>query len=58
MDKPKILTTEEINAEFKLRVKLIYNMYQQRVFDYQKFQDAITQYYKKPQEVLTKFGVV
>ncbi len=51
------ITREEIENEFRLRVKLIYNMYQNRIFDYQKFQDVITQYYKKPAEVLAKFGV-
>jgi type IV secretory pathway ATPase VirB11/archaellum biosynthesis ATPase len=52
------ITSQEIEIEFKKRVKLLYNMFQQKVFDYQKFQDTITQYYKKPQEVLTKYGVV
>ena len=52
------ITSEELGEEFKKRVKLIYNLYQNKVFDYQKFQDVITQYYKKPQEVLTNFGIV
>src|SRR3972149_1460284 len=52
------ITTEEIEEEFRKRVKLIYSLYQNKIFDYQKFQDVITQYYKKPQEVLAKFGIV
>ena len=51
------ITLQEIDAEFKKRVKLIYNLYQNRVFDFQQFQDTITQYYKKPQEVLAKLGI-
>jgi len=52
------ITLEELDEEFRKRVKLIYNLYQNKIFDYQQFQDIITQYYKKPEEVLTKFGVV
>ena len=51
------ITTEEIEDEFKKRVKLLYTVYQNKIFDYQKFQDIITQYYKKPEEVLAKFGI-
>ncbi|MEK6840436.1 MAG: type II/IV secretion system ATPase subunit [Nanoarchaeota archaeon] len=51
------ITLQEIESEFKKRVKLIYNLYQNRVFDFQDFQDVITQYYKKPQEVLAKMGI-
>ena len=51
------ITMQEIDAEFKKRVKLIYNLYQNKVFNYQDFQDVITQYYKKPQEVLSKLGI-
>ena len=52
------ITREELEEEFRKRVKLIYNVYQSKVFDYKEFQDVITQYYKKPGEVLAKFGVV
>jgi len=51
------ITREELDEEFRRRVNLIYNVYQSKVFDYKQFQDVITQYYKKPQEVLAKFGV-
>ena len=51
------ITREELEEEFRKRVKLIYNVYQSKVFDYKEFQDVITQYYKKPAEVLAKFNV-
>ena len=51
------ITIQEIDAEFKKRVKLIYNLYQNKIFNFQDFQDVITQYYKKPQEVLSKLGI-
>ena len=51
------ITTDELEAEFKRRAKLLYKMYESKTFDFQQFQDLITQYYKKPQEVLNKFQV-
>ena len=52
------ITPQEIDAEFKKRMKLLYNLYQNRVFNFQQFQDVITQYYKKPQKVLSELGIV
>ncbi len=52
------ITLQELDTEFKTRVKLLYLLYQNKVFDNQQFQDIITQYYKKPQEILQKLGVV
>jgi len=51
------LTREELETEFRLRVSLLYKLYQNKVFDFQKFQDIVNQYYKKPNEILSKFGV-
>ncbi len=51
------ITTQELEEEFRLRVKLLYNVYERKVFGFQQFQDIITQYYKKPQEVLSNFNV-
>ncbi len=47
----------ELQAEFSRRVQLIYKIYEQKIFDSDQFQEIITQYYKKPQEVLTQFGI-
>ncbi len=51
------LREEELDLEFKRRVQLIYNLYIQGVSGFEEFQDVITQYYKKPKEILMKFGV-
>ena len=51
------ISLEELQEEFRLRSQLLYKMYQNKIFDFQQFQDFITQYYKRPQEVLQKFGV-
>jgi len=51
------MTLNELQEEFRKRTQLIYKMYENKIFDFQQFQDFITQYYKKPEEVLGKFGV-
>ncbi|MCX6749764.1 MAG: type II/IV secretion system ATPase subunit [Candidatus Pacearchaeota archaeon] len=52
------ITLQEIEEEFKKRVKLLYILYQKKIFDFQEFQDIITQYYKRPEAILSKFGIV
>jgi len=51
------IAKEELDLEFKRRVQLIYNLYNQGVSGFEEFQNVITQYYKKPKEILMKFGV-
>ncbi len=52
------LTPEEIAIEFRKRSQLLYKMYKQGIFDFQQVQNIIDQYYKKPEEVLKRFGVM
>ncbi len=47
----------EMQREFKRRSQLVYKIYEEKIFDFQQFQDVITQYYKKPQDVLNRFGI-
>lgn len=51
------LTVEELNVEFRRRSQLLYNLYQQKIFDFEKVQDIIDEYYKKPEQVLQRYGV-
>jgi flagellar protein FlaI len=51
------ITPQDLEDEFKLRVKLLYTVYQNKIFNFQDFQDIITQYYKRPQEILSKFNI-
>ncbi len=51
------LKIEELDLEFRRRVQLIYKLYQNKIFKFKEVQDIINQYYKKPEEVLKKFGV-
>ena len=52
------ITSSELEEEFRLRVKILYSLYQKKIFDSQEFQDVITQYYKRPEAVLAKLGIV
>jgi len=51
------LKLPELELEFRKRVQLIYKMYQKKVFKFKEVQDVVTQYYKKPKEILKKFKV-
>ena len=51
------ITAEELDLEFRRRVHLLYKLYETKFFDFEKNQEVVTQYYKKPLEVLKKFGV-
>lgn len=47
----------ELQLEFQRRVRIIYELYRQKIFEFQKVQDIINEYYKKPDEVLKRFGI-
>jgi len=51
------LKPEEIEMEFRKRVQLIYRLYEQKIFGFKQVQEIINEYYKKPEEVLQRFGV-
>ena len=51
------IDTREIEAEFVTRVKLIYRLFQLKIFEYEKVYDIVNEYYKKPEEVLRRFGI-
>lgn len=48
---------EDIDLEFRRRVQLLYKMFQGNVFEFKKVQDIVNEYYKKPSEVLRRFGI-
>ena len=52
------LSMQELDEEFLTRVKLIYKLYENKVFEFKTVQDVINEYYKKPKEVLSHYGVV
>lgn len=52
------ITKEELSEEFRKRTQLIYKLYQNKVFKFHDVQEIINEYYKKPEEILKKFGVI
>ncbi len=52
------MSVEELEQEFNRRVKLLYVWYQQKRFNFEELQTLINEYYKKPQEILQRFGVM
>ena len=51
------LSMKELMREFKIRSNLIKQMQKKKVFGFKQVQNIITEYYKKPKEVLKRFGV-
>jgi len=51
------LSIEEIDQEFRRRVYLIYSLAQQKIYNFEEVQKVINEYYKKPEEVLKRFGI-
>lgn len=52
------IAREELELEFRKRVKLLYSLFQQKVFGFKEVQNVIDEYYKKPEAVLKKYGVI
>jgi len=51
------LKIEEIDLEFRRRIQLIHKLHQNKIFSFNKVQEIINEYSKKPKEVLKKFGI-
>jgi len=51
------ITLEELNLEFRRRVMILYKLYENRMFDFEKFQYIVNQYYKNPDSVLAQYGI-
>ena len=51
------LSTQQLQQEFMQRAKLLYILYQKRIFGFDDVRKIITDYYRNPQEVLQRFGV-
>ena len=51
------LTKDQLIIEFQRRAKLLYKLYQMKIFEFEEVQDIINEYYKKPSKILQKFGI-
>jgi len=52
------VSVPELYRELDLRTKFIYKLFQQKIFDFDSIYRVVVDYYKNPQEVLQRFGVV
>jgi flagellar protein FlaI len=51
------LAKEELQKEFRVRTKLIFELYKRKIFDFDMVQKVINDYYKNPVVVLKTFGI-
>ncbi|NCO18406.1 type II/IV secretion system ATPase subunit [Candidatus Pacearchaeota archaeon] len=51
------INPEDLEIEFRRRAELLYKLYQKKVFGFREVQEIINEYYKRPEDVLAKFGI-
>lgn len=52
------ISKEELEKEFEIRTRLIYELFKNKVFSYDDVQRVINDYHKNPVSVLKRFGLV
>lgn len=53
----KGISLEELQKEFNIRARLLYEMYKRKVFDFDTVGKVINDYYKNPSAVLAQFNI-
>jgi len=48
---------EELEVEFRRRVKIIYELYKRKIAKFEEVQELVNKYYKRPDEVLKELGI-
>ncbi|MBI2047431.1 Flp pilus assembly complex ATPase component TadA [Candidatus Pacearchaeota archaeon] len=51
------LSKDYISNEFTRRAKLLYEMFRQKIFEFDEVQKIINEYYKNPEQVLQRFNI-
>lgn len=51
------ISKEQLDREFLIRAKLLYKLYQNKIFSFMEVQNIINDYYKTPNEVLKRFNL-
>ncbi len=51
------ITMNELEAEFRKRVQVVYKLLVKKVFNFKDNQEIVNKYYKRPNEVLKELGV-
>tara|TARA_Y100000310_G_scaffold255673_1_gene263183 strand:- start:224 stop:1753 length:1530 start_codon:yes stop_codon:yes gene_type:complete len=52
------LAPGELQKEFETRTKLIYELFKRKIIGYEEVQRIVNDYYKNPEKVLQKFGLI
>ncbi len=52
------VSDEQIQREFFIRTRLIYEMYRRKISDFNQIQKIVNEYYKNPEAVMKQFGIV
>ena len=50
-------TIEELNKDFELRAKLLHELQNRKIFDFNQTQKIVNEYHKNPKAVLSAFGI-
>ncbi len=51
------LSDQELEKEFNVRTRLIYEIFKRKIFDFNEIKKIIGEYYKHPEQVLGKFRI-
>ncbi len=51
------ISIQKLQEEFVKRSKLLYILYQKKIFDFDQVRNIVNSYYKNPEEVLAKYGI-
>lgn len=51
------LKVEELELEFRRRVQILYRLFQTKTFGFEEVQKIVNEYYKRPKEILKKYGI-
>lgn len=51
------ITKEELQKEFAIRTKIIYELFRRKIFSYDEIQKLVNEYYKNPEAVLLRLGI-
>lgn len=51
------ISKAEITKEFENRVKIIYELFRKRIFNFEKVQEIVNEYYKNPAKILSEYGI-
>lgn len=51
------LTDEQLQREFLVRSKLLYEMFKKKIFGFDEIQRVVNEYYKNPEKIIKEFGI-